>query len=445
MNIRTRRIGRGVLAAGLAAVVAATLSAPTAAQARRTLAPSIVSARNSGDPAVTVCHVPSGPNNYHRYLCMFTSSDLNVPGGTQDYPMDATYLYTMDLAPGTNLNPGNPASWVDRGAVLTESDYQMWVTKGTQHIWAPAGATGPDGRMYLYVPSTPDKDTNVSHIGVSSASNPFDTFTYRGQIQYQGKNIANYYMSDPAIAVTGWNHPGDPDPEDGIDEALEARRGGPATWLLWANGDYANNSSACGGLSIGLLDDKTMTRLLTDPNPDRTKNPTWGDIRINGIGAALGTCQGLDRPYLEGPELYDLTQVGLPLPGGNREYVLFFSAKPEGGSHGISNQVLAWATASEITGPYTYEGILMDASDTSWTNHGSLYAETTVDAEGKTAVRFIIFFHDTDSESHGNHNRRAHAACLVYDKNTRKFQVASRPATLPQLRSLSGCPVTTIG
>jgi hypothetical protein len=270
-------------------------------------------------------------------------------------------------------------------------------------------------------------DGKVSHIAVATApkSTPWGPFTYKTQVTYQGANISNLYMSDPAVATMSFSHPGKR--RDGTtNEYLTSRAGGPAAWLLWANGDYNNGGSGCGDLSIGLLDDVSMTELIDNPDESVSR------IDILGI-ETLGTCEGTDHPYLEGPELYDLTQANVPLPGGDRRFMLVFSAKPSN-----RDQVMAYATASNLYGPYTYEGILMEASDSSWTNHGSIYADTSgpVSTANPFGIRFILFFHDDSGGT--RHNRKMYAACLTFDLSDGRFAAATRPSSAPNLNNCAG-------
>ena len=465
MNKRTR-VGRATLAAGFATVLVASLNvAPAyAATGAPTLAP-----RNASDPHVDYCSVTEGGVD-KLYICVYTSSDLGR-GGQNLYPMKDTYVYTLDTAVGSDastwLNPGNPTSWVDR-SVNTGPAFKEWQIPwalanspnppaNPEHLWAPTSHHGPIGppdgtsqaaatKQYLYVPDVGTEvvsgvsgDGRVSHIAVASVDKnmPWGPFTYEGRITYKGDALNNLYMSDPAIVTTSFNHPGQARNGETSDY-LQSRAGGPATWLLWANGDWNNGGSGCGDLSIGLLNDVSMTELIDNPDESVSR------IQINGIDA-LGTCSGANHPYIEGPELYDLTQVGLPLPGCDaigqncHRYMLFFSAKPAGSE----NQVLAYATASNIYGPYTYRDKIMAGTNTSWTNHGSIYADTrgvVHNTNNPFGIRFLLFFHDDTGGT--DHHRKMYAQCLTYSLEERRFLTATRPPG-PQAPNLNQCSGTT--
>jgi hypothetical protein len=390
-------------------IAAAAQSAPTAHAA--TGAPTLAS-RNASDPWVMPC-----VSSTFTGICLYASSDLNE-GGQDTYPMSATYAYTLDSSSG--LNPGDPANWVDRGAVLTEGAYP-WVPNNAKHLWAPGSAYGGDGDMFLYVPDV-GSDGVTSHIGVSRSASPWGPFTYLKQITYNNDDIDGYYMSDPSVFQSMGDHPG-----IGLAGAEPTRLNGPARWLIWANGDYANGGSNCGGISIGLLDDASMSTLITDPNP------ATSEVQINGVNT-LGTCTGKTRPYLEGAEMYFTNVWGFTMgattqnPNG-RPYLLVFAAKPSN-----RNSVIAYATAEHPRGPFTYEGVLMEASTTSWTNQASIFA----DGRGPGgSLRLILFFHD-DADSSASHNRKVYATCLTFDRSDGKFVQATRPASTPNLNSCSG-------
>jgi hypothetical protein len=270
-------------------------------------------------------------------------------------------------------------------------------------------------------------------------------------------------MSDPAVATLADTHPIiDNAYVDGDGNVVYPPdyhpTGGPATWLLWANGDYNGNNSNCGSLSIGRLNDNDLSDLVDDPTRIATPNFHGpADIAVLGVDTALGTCQNTGHPYLEGPEIYDLGRLadsahpaGVPLPNGNERFMLMFAAKPEptyynGVTHVPSaragaphqNQVLAYATAANVRGPYTYRGLLMDSSTTSWTNHGSISFDQ-VEVNGQSQLRMILFYHDETPNPGGWHERKSRAVCLSWDISARKFVEATRPNATPDLRVCPG-------
>lgn len=110
--------------------------------------------------------------------------------------------------------------------------------------------------------------------------------------------------------------------------------------LVWADGDNSN----CGGFSSALLESDMRT----------TVSRSVRSVIINGVGV-LGNCGGKGRPYLEGASLYKV----------NGTWRMFFAAKPTSvppecassvGGPNSANEVIAWATAGDPQGPYTYRG-----------------------------------------------------------------------------------------
>lgn len=343
-NLQRLRVA-GVTASLAALVVGSGLtgSAARADIAGRT--PNI-SYRNASDPHLTDCPDTTGGVG----LCLYTSNDLNLPTDSHgnSYPMNKTYLYTLEHG----QNPSVQTNWVDRGAVLQESQYS-WVPSGANHLWAPAEAYGAQaGKYYLYVPdiSNVSQQATSSHIGVSVSASPRGPFTYSQQIAVSG------YASDPHVYV---NSSGSP-------------------YLVYANGDYSN----CGGLSIAPLN-KDMVTLAGSAQ----------QITINGV-SALGTCGSTGHPYLEGASLYNFGSAGFTT---STPYYLVFAAKPSN-----SNEVIAYATSSSPTGPFTYKGTIMGGSSTEWTNQASIQ---------KFGSSYIFAYHDGPT---GTHNRKTYFECLTF-------------------------------
>lgn len=483
MTNRTRA-ARTALAIGGASLLVVSLNASAALA--DTGAPPLVYERPASDPQIETCTVREGGVD-KTYMCMFTSSDLPTVVNGNYYPMSSTYVYTFD--PSSGLNPGSPGdprnpNWKDRANQSVPAfEERNLPFASAQHLWAPTAHYGSHpGETLLFVPDAYTDvtvpgiaaDNHPAYIAVASTyyslnagggvisgnNSPWGPFKYWKNITYNGADLKDTYMSDPAIVTLADTHPI-------IDNAYEDENGviqyppdyhptgGPATWLLWANGDYnAPNPMDCGGLGIGRLNDNDFSDLVDDPRKTGIPQPRRhgpSDIYIQGVAEALGTCPNAFHPYMEGPELYDLTRLNLPLFNGNERFMLMFAAKPEatryiggdpnsassyvpsGHANAASqNQVLAWATSSNVRGPYTYRGILMDSSTTSWTNHGSLYADT-ITVDGQSQLRIIMFFHDETMNAGGWHERKARAVCLRFSTSGRSFITASRPSTSPDL------------
>jgi len=277
--------------------------------------------------------------------------------------MDKTYLYTLD----NGKDPSNPGNWVGKGAVFDETKIDTahggFVPVGAEHLWAPTHFTA-GGTHFLLVPDVAD----VTSPGVSTTSEiAIATSTsLSGNYSFQGTYAINGYASDPAMF-------------------REKPEYAPAylNWLVYADGDGDN----CGGISIAALNsgDNPTTVLATSPITFRDGG--------QAIKAELGGCTragkftgSVDRPYLEGASLYRFD--GSIAEGSTDPYYLIFAAKPSGGTHGASNEVIAYATASMPAGPYTYRGIIMDASSTEWTNQASI---------AKFGDKYVFAYHDGTS------------------------------------------------
>jgi hypothetical protein len=395
------RVKLAVLAVGLAAALV-----PIPMTVAPALADEIgnlyLSPNNASDPDMQEC-VSGGVLGY----CMYTSQDLNEAG---NYPMSNTLgFFSTDglhwTAQGNN------------GVIFSESAYvnRGWVQSGAKHLWAPTMYRGGGDTYYLFVPDVSDtsQQHSSSFIGVSvSTSGPFGPFTPMTRITNTMPDPNNFnqpwnggYASDPAIFH-------------------ESVRGG-GTYLVFANGDTSSRN--CGNISIAALDTNTMS----------ISNPQI--IAINGIGALgvqSGSCISTGMPYLEGASLYrtDLSGWG---PGAPGPYLLAFAAKPTSrpaacasnlGQPNTANEVIAYAVAPTVTGPYTYKGILMCGSSTEWTNQATLMPLKTADSvDGNVHRAIAMYYHDGPS---GNHNRKVHAQCLAFGGGN--FAATMRPVSTSQ-------------
>jgi hypothetical protein len=127
---------------------------------------------------------------------------------------------------------------------------------------------------------------------------------------------------------------------------------------------------------------------------------------------------------VEGASLFKFsdmtTRSGLPGP-----YTLVFAAKPANvpgecrnfGQPNTANEVIAYATSSNVRGPYAYQGILMCGSSTEWTNQATITEMTTTTG----AKRMVMIYHDGPA---GVHHRKLHAECLWFGAGT--FAMATR-------------------
>ncbi|MGC4176109.1 hypothetical protein [Demequina sp.] len=424
------------------------------------------SSSNASDPSYFECYNPVSP--YNKGYCMVTSQDLGEAPlrkgqlGENYYPMSTTRAFFSS----------DGLKWTTITAALNETKLQKVVNgniqtlSGTKHLWAPSVRTliTPGGRAerpvenyFLYTPDLLDKEDRFSsRIWVTYANNPYSGYgntaiwglpSGNANQQILGiptaadidrfKDRYPLYMSDPDVFTntsaadnTYWDHEFD-------------------DYLLWADGD----ASSCGGLSIRKMTNQWTVQQFHDPNE------AWLDIRgLNSGTDALGTCVkkyptthqiDIGRPYIEGGELFHTGQLSLAktanegMPG---PYLLVFAAKPSivpsrctsaNGEPNTSNEVIAYATASTVTGPYQYRGIIMCGSSTEWTNQATIEQVKAPDG----TYRLVLVYHDGPAANENQpRNRVLHSECLyAVDNGFVKTQRSADGAA-----SVSGAPAWCI-
>jgi hypothetical protein len=399
----------------------------------------------ASDPFIYDCNIPVSP--FTRGKCMVTSQDLvQSPIGSfgsadyNPYPMSETRgFYSTD-----------GRTWVQMSApAVTEAKIGR---SGFKHLWAPAVSFHDASTDYYYL-YTPDletsADTLTSRIYVTASTNPVAGFgdnplPNAGGVKWReiigpptsGSEHDNLYMSDPEVFS---------------DQPLSSKYTNHSNdYLLWADGD----GSTCGSLSLR----KMTSPYEVEPFTQRSQAYlTINDLMTGngvdgGVGGAappangqpgdqgLGTCEKkargsgtIFRPYIEGGSLFrsdhwTFTAAGNQRPG---PYVLMFAAKPSetpgvckaGGQPNTANEVIAYATASTVTGPYTYKGIIMCGSSTEWTNQATLVE--VKNAAGKN--RLVLVYHDAPNvaASEGQ-QRKPHSECLFTYKG--QFILTQRSA-----------------
>ena len=378
---RARRVALAAIAA-VGALVAGLL--PVTPASADVTTQYIANDDNSSDPSIFRCTHPTHGSGW----CMVTSEDLEQPpSGGNFYPMNRTlgywsadglrwdWLYT---AINENQIPGVPA--------------------GSNHLWAPAVESDPDtGNYYLYVPDLTVAGNQLSsRIFVARSTDPINNYENQVLGQITGvPNVPNLYMSDPDVF---------------------RNNGTGERYLIWADGD----NGTCGGIS--------MRRMTSFTSVQAFNNPSDAFVTINGIGV-LGSCDPagpagpIGRPYLEGATVYQFLREGYHqtpggYPGGLNGYTMIFAAKPTStppecaaaGQPNSAHEVIAYATATTVTGPYTYQGILMCGSSTEWTNQATI---TEVQAANGDWRPMIVYHDGWSPATHGNMpSRRLHSECL---------------------------------
>lgn len=395
-----------------------------------------VQSGNASDPAYFECVNPASP--YNTGWCLVASKDRGEKPlrkgqlGENYYPMSETQVWFS--SDGLKWGAVKTAVSEDKLTKPVTGSGGFAYLSGTKHLWAPFVRTlyTPGGRAerpaqnyFLYTPDIlSETDRYSSRIWVTYSTNPLSGYgdtnvwgTSWKDVQIQGiptsaeidkfKSKYPLYMSDPAVFTNApeadhsyWDHEFD-------------------DYLLWADGD----AKSCGGLSLRKMTNQYTVQKFSDPNQ------AW--LTINGLNSgtdALGKCaktypveQTIERPYIEGGELYHSgwwsaakTSEGLPGP-----YVLVFAAKPDHvptrcatsyGEPNTSFEVIGYATANSVTGPYTYQGIIMCGSASEWTNQATIEQVKAPDG----TQRLVLIYHDgPKAEDHNDtRNRGLHAECL---------------------------------
>ena len=396
MTPRTRRrVRRGSTAcAAILAGIGLMTVAPTSASADVTqgLPSPFITTANSSDPHAKPCTVGGQAG-----MCLFTSEDLNQGSVTTGYPSGQANSYPMNRTLGYFSTDG--VNWQGPTVLMTESTYQSvgWVQSSSNplHLWAPSAQQGTDGNWYLYVPDISDTQhpATSSFIGVSRSTNgPMGPYTPVGKVATPG------YGSDPDVVDT------------------RSGRFGTGPQLFFADGDGSN----CGGISTASLDQTDMTTIGAVTR-----------LTFTGIPASWGWCNdqfGRAHPYMEGPHVYNVGLGGWPsgVPGtvpGSGNYLMVVPIKPAStpsecatsvqGQPGQPNELIAWLTAPDPTGPWTYGGILMCGSQKEYTDQGTIIPVTTsLRTNGFSPLLFI--YHDGAPTSVPGHHRALHAECLFY-------------------------------
>jgi hypothetical protein len=271
-------------------------------------------------------------------IYIYPSHDIesNVPQddlGSHFNMMDY-HVYSMDSP---------TATVVDEGKVLAVEDIP-WAKR---QLWAPDAAE-KDGKYYLYFPAKDEND--IFKIGVAVGNTPTGPFTA------QPEAIKGSYSIDPAVF------------EDS-DGSYYMYFGG-----IWGGQlqKYRNNK----------FDDKGSAPTDGLPADDE---PALGPIIAKMSDDML--------EFAETPkEIQILDENGSPLLNGDNSRRFFEAAwvHKYDGKYYLSystgdTHFIAYATADNPYGPFTYQGVVLNPVE-GWTNHHSI-----VEVNGD----WYLFYHDT--------------------------------------------------
>ncbi len=319
--------------------------------------------------APLITHIFTADPSAHVFegkLYLYPSHDResNIPDNDlgDQYDMVDYHVFSME-------DPGGKVT--DHGVVLALKDVP-WASK---QLWAPDAAC-KNGRYYLYFPAR-DKQ-GVFRIGVAVADRP------QGPFQAEPAPIPGSYSIDPCCFVD----------TDG------------KAYLTF------------GGLWGGQL--------------QHWRGNAHDPARTEPVGDQPALCPRIaqlapDMKSFQDParELVILDETGAPLRAGDHDRRFFEAAwihKRDGVyyfSYSTGNtHYLAYATADNPFGPFTYAGRLLEPV-VGWTTHHSI-----VEFKGK----WYLFHHDSSLSGGLNHLRCTKVKELVYDANGRMRVVSPAPA-----------------
>ncbi|EAZ80502.1 glycoside hydrolase family 43 protein [Algoriphagus machipongonensis] len=260
-----------------------------------------------------------------------------------DVPQDdlGSHFNMMDYHVYSMESPTSPI--VDAGKVLGVDDIP-WAKR---QLWAPDAAE-KDGTYYLYFPAKDEND--IFKIGVASGSSPTGPFTA------QPEPIQGSYSIDPSVY------------ED-------------------TDGSYY---MYFGGIWGGQLQ-KYRDNKFEDKGPAPTDGLPADDEPA--LGPIIAKMSDNMLEFAETPkEIKILDQNGSPILNGDNERRFFEAAwvhKYEGKyylSYSTGDtHFIAYATADNPYGPFTYQGVVLNPVE-GWTNHHSI-----VEVDGD----WYLYYHDT--------------------------------------------------
>lgn len=400
---RRRALGAALIGAVMFGTLAVALPASADNTQNYFASPGTV---NSSDPYVFRC-------NQYGYAgwCMVTSEDLGIAPikvgqpGENYYPMDRTLMrFSRD-----GLKWSAPSVVSDETYMRTKSGYKV---ANADHMWAPAvRRVGLDSDNYgtqrLYVPGLTNANNKYSSRIFTTAwqsnptNNPFYNppgFSFLGGdpgVKEVTGAPAGLYMSDPDV----------------FSDAVNWQTDTSKDYLLWADGDFGN----CGGLSMRKMTSSSSIQPFTDP--------VTAQVKVTGFPSNWNCTpagSANPHPYFEGASLYNMSNFRWTSAEGKpTKYTMVFAVKPKtvptecSSSVGETNsnfEAIAYATASTVTGPYTYQGIIMCGSTTEWTNQAALMEVQGANGEW----RLVLVHHDGKQTGNSTtpRNRQLHAECL---------------------------------
>ncbi len=316
----------------------------------------------SDKPLIT--HLYTADPSAHVFngrIYVYPSHDQETNKPTNDngdqYDMVDYHVFSMDEIGG---------EVTDHGVALALAD----VPWASQQLWAPDAATR-NGLYYLYFPAR-DAD-GIFRIGVAVGDRPEGPF--RAEPDY----IAGSYSIDPAVLV---------DDDDQAYLYFGGIWGGQLQH--WQRGEFDSAGQEPTGDASALL--PRVAKLSDD------MKSIVGEVcplEIRDENGALLQASDHDRRFFEAAWMHKR----------NGLYYLSYST---GNTHFV-----VYATGTSPTGPFTYQGRILDPV-VGWTTHHSI-----VEHDG----RWWLFHHDSSLSGGANHLRCVKVKEIFYDEDGRIIPV----------------------
>lgn len=245
------------------------------------------------------------------------------------YAMEDYHVFSMD-------DIDQPV--VDHGQILHMNDV-AWVKN---QMWAPDAAY-KDGKYYFYFPARDEND--IFRIGVATADSPTGPFIA------EPNYIPGSYSIDPAVFI---------DDDGKAYMYVGGLRGGQLE--NWETGEFVADATEPTG------DVPALMPYVAEMTDDMLtfKAGTQKKIQILTENSHPLLASDLDRLYFEGPWMHKY----------NGKYYLSYST---GDTH-----YLVYATSDSPTGPFTYQGRILEPV-VGWTTHHSIV---------EFNEKWYLFYHD---------------------------------------------------
>ena len=318
----------------------------------------------SDNPLIT--HLYTADPSAHVFngrIYVYPSHDRETENPTNDngdqYDMVDYHVFSMDEVDG---------EVTDHGVALALAD----VPWASTQLWAPDAAS-KNGLFYLYFPAR-DKD-GIFRIGVAVGDKP------EGPFVAEPNYIAGSYSIDPAVMV------------DDDDQAYLYFGGIWGGQLQnWQSGKFDPMGEEPTGDTPALL--PLVAKLSEDMKS--IEGEVVGMQILDENGDVI-KASDRDRRFFEAAWVH------------KRNGVYYFSYST-GDTH-----FLVYATGSSPTGPFTYQGRIMEPV-LGWTTHHSIVAHNG---------RWFLFHHDSSLSGGANHLRCVKVKEIFYDDEGRILPVAS--------------------